>query len=781
MNGRDAITVLLIADDVGDAQMAIEQLCNGGKRSFHVVRATNLAAALEYLKTKDVDVALLDLSLPDAHGVDTVDQLARHAPDLPVIVLSEASDEALALNAVQKGAQDYLAKKEASPGMLSRAILYAVYRKQSELKLTQTINALKEANQQILAQQKSVIEEERLKVLLQMAGATAHELNQPIMTLLGTIEIMQLDDPIPPGWDKHLERIETAGRRIANIVKKITTIRNIDYRPYPGGTSIINLEQQINVLAVEDDDVDYERIKRYVTKQSRVTLSRAINKVEALRCLEKYRYDLVFLDYLLPDGNGIEVLQWLKTERRDVPVIAITGHGDEIVASRMIKAGALDYLPKANIRADTLMHCIHHALEKYRLKKEAQRATEKMVQMATRDPLTGLYNRHYMTDVLEKEFGLALRYGTALSCLLLDLDLLKEVNDTYGHRFGDFVLQQFAQRLRNSIRETDTCFRYGDEEFLVLLPQTDSAGAREMALKLCKQCENEPYTDGDTITVTVTISAGISAMGSPEVSKATELLTYADKALCQAKIQGRNRVKVYSQTLSTAGTEKQFQQLRQRLLNILDKAKKASLSSLVSMAQEMGGERFKSHNQRVVHYLDLIGERLHFSPAIIQSLQRAALLHDFTKVLLGNFYQKAQLSADEKAEIENHPFAVTELIEPFDFFADERTVLLWHHENYDGTGYPDGLCGDEIPLGARLFAIVDALVAMTSERPYKKFSSSQDAVRELMAHAGTQFDPALVKVMIEVIKENGLMENSPQETQEGAGGQNSAGSPHGSR
>ncbi len=344
MDHNSQTRILLVEDDPADVRLINEHLRNGGSAKFQVNNVTRLATALEHLSSQSADLLLLDLSLPDFEDPGTMEMVLQMAPELPVIVLSGAQNESAAMEAVRLGAQDHLIKGETPAGVLIRAIHYAIERKQSELKLTQTIAALQEANRQILAQQKSVIEEERLKVLLQMAGATAHELNQPIMTLLGTIEIMRMDDPIPAGWENHVARIETAGRRIADIVKKMSTIRHADQKPYPGGTSIINLDQRIQVLVVEDNDADYEFFKGHLAMQDRVEVARAANKAEAMHMLEKKKFNLVFLDYLLPDGKGLDLLRWLAKEKIDVPVIAVTGHGDELVAARMIKAGALDYV-----------------------------------------------------------------------------------------------------------------------------------------------------------------------------------------------------------------------------------------------------------------------------------------------------------------------------------------------------------------------------------------------------------------------------------------------------
>jgi HD-GYP domain-containing protein (c-di-GMP phosphodiesterase class II) len=156
----------------------------------------------------------------------------------------------------------------------------------------------------------------------------------------------------------------------------------------------------------------------------------------------------------------------------------------------------------------------------------------------------------------------------------------------------------------------------------------------------------------------------------------------------------------------------------------------------------------------VLQCFNLIGNKLGFNPSIVKTLKHAAIFHDATKVLLGEVDKTRVLDEDEMAIIIDHPYKLYELIEPFDLFTEERSVLLWHHEHYDGNGYPDGLKGDEIPLGARVFAIVDAFVAMTSQRPYNRQFTLEEAVVELATHAGTQFDPALVGVFIDALTES---------------------------
>jgi diguanylate cyclase (GGDEF)-like protein len=551
------------------------------------------------------------------------------------------------------------------------------------------------------------------------------------------------------------------------------SIRRSDVIAYPGGESILNLDQQTNLLVVEDSDSDFEMLRALVKDRKQIQLARATTISEGLRLTRQAGVDIVLLDYLLPDGNGLDFINEMETLGLEKPVIAITGHGDEVVASRMIKAGAYDYLPKTGTNQAVLLRSIKTAMEQSRLKKEVAQATQKLARMATHDGLTGLRNRRRMNEMLSSEFKRAAMFDTDLACLLLDLDYFKEVNNTLGHGFGDFVLQQFATRLADIVRESDACFRYGGAEFTVLMPQTDIREAGKTAEKIRRLCDTKPYNNGDHERI-VTVSIGVSSLKHRAAVRPEDLLAHADKALYRAKAEGRNRVvNVYldafpTDTGSNGGHTIDMDFFKDRLAAILDKTKKASTEALELLVRDAGGNRFKDHNRRVTQYLGLVGAKLSLPPTIIQTLQRAAALHDCTKVFLSQTVmgKKERLNEAEMAEIKDHTFMMAELVEPFDFFADERAVLLYHHENYNGSGYPNGLQGDQIPIGARIFAIADALVAMASDRPHRPELPAEQVVQELVGNAGTQFDPNLVGLFLDVIGENSLIDIPAQKIAE---------------
>jgi two-component system cell cycle response regulator len=549
MRESEKLKILLVDDRPANLLALAGQLAGP---DVDIATAKGGEEALGLMLEHEFALVLLDVQMPGMDGFETAQLMkkAERTKHIPIIFVTAISKEQKHLfKGYEAGAVDYLFKPLDPEILKSKVNVF--------LDLHRQKHALKLANQKILEQQKSVVEEERLKVLLQMAGATSYELNQPLMALLGRIEILRLDKAIPEPFSRHIDKIDAAGRRIADIVKKMIVIRQFDTKHYLGGESIIDFDHPPRILYVEDSDADYALFEAHLAGLGHTELARAHSMAQAISILEKETFDLIFVDYLLPGGSGLDFLHWIGKETLDTPVISVTGHGNEVIATNMIKAGAYDYLPKAAIDQDTLSRCIFKALEKYKLKKEVNQTSTKMVQMATCDPLTGLYNRRTMNDLLEKEFNRARRYGTDLACLLMDLDFFKKVNDTYGHHFGDHVLQQFGQKLMNNLRDTDSCFRYGGEEFLVLLPNAHVNEARQAAEKIRSACESEIYDDGDH-SATVTVSIGVATVSGGNPATARDLLALADKTLYRAKAEGRNRVVVCHRDSWTATTDKKL-------------------------------------------------------------------------------------------------------------------------------------------------------------------------------------------------------------------------------
>ncbi len=410
----------------------------------------------------------------------------------------------------------------------------------------QIISELKRSNTKVLEQQKAVIEEERLKVLLQMAGATAHELNQPLTVLLGSIELMGINRDDPEKVLSYVDRIEKAGKRISNIVKQIQTIQ------YDEASSAetakpdyqIRFDQEAEILVVEESDADYENLEDILSPYPNARLNRAKNMSRALGKITTGSYDLILSEYLVPDGNAMDLLRYLREGNHSIPLVVITGQGDEMIASQLIQSGAFDYIPKNRVSDAPLIRIILNTLEKARLKKEIRKVHQRMAEMSVMDELTGLYNIRYFKSAINQEMARAKRYGTELVLCMFDLDHFKAVNDTYGHPVGDKILSRIGRMLREWIRKSDVACRYGGEEFVVILPHTDMENGRIMSDRFRKSVALHPFDCGSA-KVPVSISMGLAGYPEASATNVKELIDQADQALYQAKASGRNQVVLF--------------------------------------------------------------------------------------------------------------------------------------------------------------------------------------------------------------------------------------------
>jgi two-component system cell cycle response regulator len=297
------------------------------------------------------------------------------------------------------------------------------------------------------------------------------------------------------------------------------------------------------ILVVDDDPEIRYVLTETLERRDYDVLSTGTGP-EALAVLaERDDIDLVLLDLNLPDMNGYDVLRWLKTASRhpDVPVIFLSAQDDVDKKVQGLELGAVDYVGKPFELAELTARVAGALRAKHTLDRLRSRSRE-FERLAITDPLTGLFNRRYLETRLAQEVSRARRDASWLSCLMLDVDRFKVVNDRYGHPAGDAVLAEVARALQAGVRNFDTVARYGGEEFAVILPLADLQGAciaaeglRQAVAALRIAVEGQPHP----LAVTVSIGAA-SVHGS--VGGNPDLLEQADAALLEAKRTGRNRV-----------------------------------------------------------------------------------------------------------------------------------------------------------------------------------------------------------------------------------------------
>jgi diguanylate cyclase (GGDEF)-like protein len=384
--------------------------------------------------------------------------------------------------------------------------------------------------------------------------------------------------------------------------------------------------------------------------------------------------------------------------------------------------------------------------------------------LSTRDPLTGLFNRRQLTTHLAEMVTKAENDDTDLAILMFNIDFFNKVNKASGLHFGDFILNELAARLTIASQGEYTSYRYSGEDFVVVMPDVGLEAAGAIARKIITACSDKPYICGMN-KQQITISAGIASRREHRPQNHDDFLTMAETALFMAKARGRNRIHTYS--LETAREElsprKSLAFLKETIGHVMEKTRISVIDSLQLLARNVAGPEHLAHISAVSHYLSLLGQQMGLPAQHIQTFQNAITLYSSFRSLLHNdlLAKPGKLSRKERMTIDDLPFKLTELTNLFDYFANERNVLLYQGEKYDGSGHPQGLKGEEIPLGARIFTIVDALAAMNADRPYRRRLTPEEIIDELTREAGKQFDPYLVAQLLTVIEKNRLFDLDP--------------------
>jgi diguanylate cyclase (GGDEF)-like protein len=380
--------------------------------------------------------------------------------------------------------------------------------------------------------------------------------------------------------------------------------------------------------------------------------------------------------------------------------------------------------------------------------------------LSTRDGLTGLYNRRHLTTNLMQIMETAKKNGEDLSLLLLNIDFFNNVNKTSGQKYGDFVLNEMAARLTTTSRDTDSCYRFSGEDFVVLMPGAGLDLARKTTEKIRKACSEKPFIHCQVIQ-RITISMGLVSLQPHNPTSHDEFLTMAETALFMAKAKGRNRLQVFNShsCQGQLSPRKSMAFLKESLQRIMEKTRSSAIASVQLLAKNVAGPDHQVHAATVSHYFTLLGQQLGLPELHIATFHNAiTLCNSFRSLLHNDLITKPEhLSHKERKIIDDLPFKLTELTTLFDYFSNEREILLCQGERFDGTGHPRGLKGDEIPLGARIFTIIDAVAAMNAERPYRRKLTAEEIVIELNKGAGKQFDPFLVAQVLTVVEKNHLL------------------------
>ena len=821
---NDVMRVLLIEDNKLDADLVRGMLKEAKKVDFLVEVRGTLVKGLERLAKDDIDIVLLDLTLPDSIGLDTFGRIHAHAPLVPIIVVTSSADENQAVTAFQKGAQEYLVKEQLNVDLVSRSIRYAIERNKVTVELHSVQNRLEKINNCFLGFGEDPHENIcHLTALFgELLGATCALYNRlDSAGMLCSVGQWQ----VPAGYkDKDKPEghicydVITEGDGEAFIVRGLQTTKYAETDPnvkrysletyigYPiklGKKVIGSLcavyqkdfvpsEDDMRLVSVIAAGVEVEERRAHAKeqiKEGESFLSSVFSSIQdGISVLDK-DYNIMRVNPTMEKWYAhnmplvgkkcYEAYHCRSTQCEMCPSKNTLKNGKaayEVVTRSGTKGESIGYMDLYSFplidavtgKMTGVIEYVRDITKRKRAEDDLQKvnrdlltSNKKLNQLSLRDLHTGLYNHRYLGEIIDAEFFRSKKLNSPMGVIMLDVDYFKSINDTYGHHFGDMVLKQLAQQLKTMTRQYDVVIRFGGEEFVIMSPGTDRAHALMLAQRILEAIGLHNFGNAKT---SVKLKVSIAAVSYPEdkVANAMDLIKLSEQLLARAKEEGGNRI--YSSIDKGSSSESaqchdkssDVITLQKKLDKLHREANESLIESIFAFAKtiKVKDQYTGEHVERTVKYATDIAKALYLPSSDIEMVHQAAMLHDLGKIGISEsvLNKKTKLTKKEIEEIRKHPRIAADILRPIHVLTAIIPLILYHHERWDGKGYPNRLKGEDIPLGARIVAIADVYQALISKRPYRKAFSKAKALQIIKEASGTQFDPHIVKVFLDVVK-----------------------------
>jgi diguanylate cyclase (GGDEF)-like protein len=467
-----------------------------------------------------------------------------------------------------------------------------------------------------------------------------------------------------------------------------------------------------NVLIIDDSPIDRKIIAQIIKERlGGIKIYQAEDGFNIHEKIMAHNIEMCILDIMMPGKNGYEVLEEMKQhpDLMDIPVIVCTGIEDRKGIEKALMLGAYDYFSKPfseEVMKISFPLKVKNAIEFMKRKEE-------IIYLSYHDKLTGLYNRRFFEEEIKR---MDVEKNLPLSIIMGDVNGLKLVNDAFGHDKGDELLQKAAMTIKESCCKDEIVARWGGDEFVILLPHADKEKAGEIVQRIMKLNLGEHV---NSISVSVSFGWDTKTKPGEDIQK---VLKSAEDDMYKNKIM-------------------ESQSNRNHAIN-----------TIINTLHEKN-PREEQHSKRSSQICQHIGRVLGLSEIELSKLETIALLHDIGKIAIDEriLNKPGKLGEPEWFEIKRHPEIGYRILNTSCDFSELADCILAHHERWDGKGYPKGLKGENIPLAARIIALADSFDAMTSERPYRKALTKEEACREILKNSGTQFDPEIARIFIDKV------------------------------
>jgi diguanylate cyclase (GGDEF)-like protein/putative nucleotidyltransferase with HDIG domain len=715
---------------------------------YRVFECDSQERSLQILAENKVDLVIVDSDLPETSGFAFA-KVIKDSPDykhIPIIIVTPDTNPTYRVEALNVGADDSLSDACFDTEILARA--------QSSLRHRKT--------EKELAVQLQLLEDYAQR--LEKAHEKLSQDKQTQMQRNALLEQLRRESDIGRNQDSLLHRISNTIRRSFTIKENLSEMLEelSGYFALDGCFAVMpSLEEPEDTIRLEYITDDCYRV---------IEFNKDLQLLEAYR--EHWHNDQALIANDVVNDRRLDILRETFLAPYNLSslfVIPVT-YSDSLLGLLVGFKGANH--ASWNRQNETFMKSVADqvasGVTNARLYARVQR-------QAVTDGLTTLFNHRTGQEKLTEQMRMAERYQRHLSVVMVDVDFFKKINDNYGHPVGDTVLKAVAKLIKNNCRDVDIPIRYGGEEFMVVLPEVNTEGAHVVAERIRRSLAQEVIMH-ENISLSVTASIGISTFPD-DAGEQKQLLALADKALYLSKRLGRNQVRTVADLMfenqkgenleASVDTRESAPEARVAAesfvvptVSVEAQSKEELVPEVVDMVKVLAQSLYarsdynKAHHLEVARMSELLGRVMGLSSTQIEQLRVAGLLHDVgTLRIPSDILEKSgSFTAAERETVNLHPILGAQMLRPIRALKDICEILENHHERWDGTGYPQGLSGESIPLAARIVSIVDSYHALISQRPYRKALSEEEAVATLKEGAGKQWDPFLIDIFIAVLK-----------------------------